>query len=629
MINILFVDDEIDMLKQAEIYLSKQDDSFEIETALSGEEALDLLSKKDFEIIITDYKMPSMDGIELLKEVRGSEIDIPFLILTAAGDEEVAMEALNYGADRYILKEGRVKKQFQILSKEIKQEIEHYNTRRKLIKSESKYENLVNNLPVGIYKTNPKGEIINANKAFSEMLGYSSVRELKAINAFDLFVDPEDRNKWMEKIRKNDIVENFEFKMKKHDGTVIWVEDTARVVKDEEGNIHHFNGIIRDITEIKEIEEELGQSKEWLSLTFNILNSIGDPIITTDREGNVAFINNSAEEFFGIEKDRITGEDFNKHFQIFSKVTDQKLDDPIFYIQNNRDIISNKNAFDINTIKGRRTVVFDGYPIRKKSGNIIGTVITIRDYDDQPIVTEEIKQDKKLEEIIDEISIGIVILSSDDYTPIRFNKTALQHLGYSEKEFKNISIFDWDIEKEKSFTYKNLKESLEKNGRFKTLIIKRNQQKESKNIFSLNLTKEVSKEYILLSLYDITEEIEEARSTSQKSSRYKEAYDAVEEGIVVGKLIEDKRGNPDDIEILDVNSSFQDMMGVEESQIVGKKWSETLFRLDRDDLEKIGISVRTGGKESFKLVNNRTNDKIDVIVISEEGKIVVLVFKKP
>ncbi len=156
MINILFVDDDVNVLKQSEIMLSKQDDEFDIETAVSGEEALDLLSKDDFDIIISDYKMPSMDGIELLKNVRDKTIEKPFIILTAAGDEEAAMDALNFGADRYMIKKEKLSKQFKILSKEIKQEIKHYNTKKKLIVSEMIYEDLVKNLPVGIYKTTPK-----------------------------------------------------------------------------------------------------------------------------------------------------------------------------------------------------------------------------------------------------------------------------------------------------------------------------------------------------------------------------------------------------------------------------------------------------------------------------------------
>lgn len=123
-IRILHVDDEPADLEIARVFLRREwKDDFEIFGVLSAEEALNELEREHFDVIITDYKMPGMDGIELLEAVRKSEkyADTPFIIFTGKGGEEVAVEALNKGADRYITKTGDPGSQCDELAHTIKE----------------------------------------------------------------------------------------------------------------------------------------------------------------------------------------------------------------------------------------------------------------------------------------------------------------------------------------------------------------------------------------------------------------------------------------------------------------------------------------------------------------------------
>ena len=119
-IEVLFVDDDHDTLELAEDVMKRQDDSINLTTKSSPEEALDILNKTRFDAIVSDYLMSGMDGIDLLREVRDNEKGIPFIILTGKGDEEIAMEALNAGADYYFKKGGSPSDQFSLLSETIK-----------------------------------------------------------------------------------------------------------------------------------------------------------------------------------------------------------------------------------------------------------------------------------------------------------------------------------------------------------------------------------------------------------------------------------------------------------------------------------------------------------------------------
>jgi len=73
-----------------------------------------------YDAIVSDYQMPEMDGIEFLKTVRGSGSDMPFIIFTGKGREDVVIEAINNGADFYLQKGGNPKAQFAELSHKIK-----------------------------------------------------------------------------------------------------------------------------------------------------------------------------------------------------------------------------------------------------------------------------------------------------------------------------------------------------------------------------------------------------------------------------------------------------------------------------------------------------------------------------
>jgi CheY-like chemotaxis protein len=108
-IRVLHVDDEPTDLEITRIFLKREaKDGFEIAGVLSAEEAIERLESEYFDVIIADYNMPGMDGIEFLEALRKSRryAKIPFILFTGKGSPEVARVALRRGADRYISKAG-------------------------------------------------------------------------------------------------------------------------------------------------------------------------------------------------------------------------------------------------------------------------------------------------------------------------------------------------------------------------------------------------------------------------------------------------------------------------------------------------------------------------------------------
>jgi diguanylate cyclase (GGDEF)-like protein/PAS domain S-box-containing protein len=120
--------------------------------------------------------------------------------------------------------------------------------------SEEKVRSVFMGVPVGIYRATPQGEIVDANPALARMLGYPDVAALRAVNAWDLHLNPADRESWQGLLEGDHYVESFETQLRRRDGTIIWVRDTARTVKDRHGRILFYDGTIEDITKKKQTD---------------------------------------------------------------------------------------------------------------------------------------------------------------------------------------------------------------------------------------------------------------------------------------------------------------------------------------------------------------------------------------
>jgi len=123
-ISVLYVDDESGLLDICKLFLENTRE-FTVTTATSAQAALDLLKTNGIQAVVSDYKMPGMDGIELLKQVRATDKEIPFIMFTGKGREEVAVEAFENGADFYLQKGGAPQPQFAELMHKIKASVCH------------------------------------------------------------------------------------------------------------------------------------------------------------------------------------------------------------------------------------------------------------------------------------------------------------------------------------------------------------------------------------------------------------------------------------------------------------------------------------------------------------------------
>ena len=126
-----------------------------------------------------------------------------------------------------------------------------------LRESEEKYRSLFERVPIGIYRTTAEGKILDANPALVEMLGYPDKETLLRINMLDIFVHPEDREKEQALLAEEKTLQGYEIQVLRSDGSIIWVQDTAQAIEDDNGQLLYYHGSLEDITERKRMEEAI------------------------------------------------------------------------------------------------------------------------------------------------------------------------------------------------------------------------------------------------------------------------------------------------------------------------------------------------------------------------------------
>lgn len=248
----------------------------------------------------------------------------------------------------------------------------------KLRNSEAQYRGLFENVIDGVYIASREGEIIAANPALVEMLGYESVEDLKAAGKTTvLYVNPIDRERVFARLAAQNVVKNFEYRLRRKDGSEIVVLENSRAIKDDDGEIVAHEGTITDITERKRAETRIFEEKERAQVT---LQSIGDGVITTDADGLVDYINPVAQDLTGWDMRSARGVAVTDIMMIVNEHTRASVENPVIRCLKEGRVVTLAENSVLITKNGDEVPVQDSAaPIRDRIGNIIGSVMVFHD----------------------------------------------------------------------------------------------------------------------------------------------------------------------------------------------------------------------------------------------------------
>jgi PAS domain S-box-containing protein len=426
-LRILHVDDDVCYLEVSKEILSLEG-SFEVDTAESVEEAYRKMESTSYDAIVSDYEMHGKNGLDFLMELREQKTEIPFILLTGKGREEIAIKALNLGADGYVNKRGNPETVYGELTHYLRQSVEKKQAKKALSNSEEQLEAVVMNAPIGIAASHSTSKLFETvNATFCKILGYAE-DELRNLTLREI-THPEDLSENVAKLEdlKAGRISTFSLEKRyiRKDGSVIYGKVNASTVRDKDGKISLFIMELEDITERKRAEQDLKESEEKYRTLFeqggdyNLIlevQSTGVPIIFD--------ANTAALQIHGYTREEIIGK-------------------PITFLdeESGNELIMNR----VNKLLNNEKLTFEAKH-RRKDGSTFDAEVSIkkvkvgsknflvsveRDVTERKKMEEKVREDQDmLEALTQSIGAGFVIISKD-YHIIYANNFIREYKGDS------------------------------------------------------------------------------------------------------------------------------------------------------------------------------------------------------
>jgi two-component system, cell cycle sensor histidine kinase and response regulator CckA len=265
------------------------------------------LKNKKYDIILSDFMLPGFDAFGALNLCKEICHDTPFICVSGSVGEDTAVALLRQGAYDYILKD-RLKRLPASIKNAIEtaeEKIALKNAEESLVESEARFRNLYNEAPIGLFRAATDGKILLANEALIKMLGYGSFQEFSECNPLKTsFDDSSLRQEFTEKIEKDGEVKGLEGKWICKNSKIIFVRESAKVVRDTNGNILYYDEVVEDITLRRKAEKSLQESEERYR-TLAGISPVG--IFRTDSNGFTTYVNPKWCEIAGLSSEEAMG----------------------------------------------------------------------------------------------------------------------------------------------------------------------------------------------------------------------------------------------------------------------------------------------------------------------------------
>ncbi len=317
-IRILHVDDDPDFAELAATFLKREDDQFVVETANNANEAMEQLNSNDVDCIVSDYDMPGNNGIKFLKTVRMDHPNLPFILYTGKGSEEVAKEAISAGVTDYLQKETGTD-QYAVLANLIRNVVTATRSKHEAERRQHRLEQTLKTVPACVVRIDYDGQFTYANERAEVVLG------LEPDEVSDrTYNDPE----WnITDLDGNPIPdEDLPFRRVRDTGepiygfrhTIEWPDGKRKVLSvngsplfDDDGNVESTVFALTDITERQQRERELQETTQQLEA---IIENTPLPMFMKDRDGAYILANRQYKELFDLQDEEITGKtDYDLH----------------------------------------------------------------------------------------------------------------------------------------------------------------------------------------------------------------------------------------------------------------------------------------------------------------------------
>jgi PAS domain S-box-containing protein len=405
--DILVVDDTLASLRSIEVQLRER--GYKVRCVTDGKTAIAVATHQPPELMLLDVVMPGMSGYNVCRALKSlpDTVDFPIIFLTSLTETEDIVEGFGAGGVDFLSKPVRPDE----MVARVKTHIELYQARKaiqehkdlleqsvadrtfelqqanlKLTESEEIHRTLYRNASVGLFRvTLDDGRALAGNRVAAELFGYSSVHEfLDEFRSMNHYVNIEDREPVVSRLKEDGHIDKVEVYSKKKDGTRMWIENSHRMVRDK----GYAECVAVDVTERRNAEEELSSSLTTIQALLNAPTD--DSILLIDPQGTIIEANDSAAEGFGRKRLELLGMD------IFALMPPQVAEMRKRYL---RQVVETKMPVHFEDTRGG--IVFQNhvYPVNDGDGQLTRLAVFARDITEVRELERHLRQIQKMEAI--------------------------------------------------------------------------------------------------------------------------------------------------------------------------------------------------------------------------------------
>jgi len=412
------------------------------------------------------------------------------------------------------------------LEQQFKEVAAHKQTMVALQASEKRYRGLSDGVPIGLYRSTPQGQIMEANPALVRMMGYRDRQSLLKIRIPDLYADPQDHQHAKTLLQQNGTIHGMDVQLRRSNGETFWVRDVVRIVRGADGEALYYEGSLEDITERKQAEKMLHQYERILSATDShmafldqnyIYQAVNDVYLQIHQLTRQDIIGHSVTELLGADV-----------FEMFVK---EKLDRCLA-----GEKVHYQEWFDFVKL-GRRYMDVYYSPYFDANGEITGVTVSSHDSTIRKQAEIALQKERDFAESLINTAQTIVLVLDVEGRIVRFNPYMEEFSGYALAEVQGKDWFSTFLPEEEQERIRALFSTAVNNNQTKgyinVIVTKNGSERKIEWHDKTLLDADGNVEGLLTVGQDITEREQAATALQLEQERLNNILDSIEDGIYI------------------------------------------------------------------------------------------------
>lgn len=332
----------------------------------TADAGLAMVSTNNFDAIFFHIAQANAAALFQITSLTLQVRRLPVLVLGPVQSESFMAEAVFSGAEDYLAQD---QISADTLRHAVHCSIARHQERLALMAEKENYYGIFDHLVEGIFRSTEKGHYLLANVALARIYGYETPMELMASIkdiAGSLYVDAGRREEFVRLMQESDTLSGFQSRIYRKDGSIIWIEENCRAVRDGQGKLLYYEGTVEDITQQRQMEEALKRSE---SLYHSLVETMPQGVFRRDLQGKFTFANQPYCKFINRRLEDLLGK---SDFDLFPHAAAEKYwrDDLVIMERGETMEITEESQPVGSADKVYHHVIKT--PLRDETGNVIG-----------------------------------------------------------------------------------------------------------------------------------------------------------------------------------------------------------------------------------------------------------------